>query len=77
MPPVRIIFIPVDSPRADHVRSYGYERSTTLNVDRVAQEGALVERVIAENSWTILSHVTMFTGVSNDVLGTHGEPPSS
>ncbi len=68
-PPVNIILISIDSLRADHMQAYGYERPTSPNLDRLAQEGALFETVIAESSWTIPSHATMLTGVGSDVHG--------
>lgn len=37
---MRIVYIDVDSLRPDHMGCYGYERNTTPNIDRIAQQGA-------------------------------------
>ncbi|MCB0128570.1 MAG: sulfotransferase, partial [Caldilineaceae bacterium] len=39
-----IILFGIDSLRADHMSSYGYNHLTTPHLDRFAQEGALFER---------------------------------
>lgn len=57
-----IVVIVVDALRADHLSSYGYERQTTPNIDRLASEGILFENAIATSSWTPPSHASLFTG---------------
>ncbi len=66
-PPYNVVFISIDSLRADHLRSYGYSRTTSPNLDNLAREGTLFENVIAETSWTLPSHVSMLTGLSSYV----------
>lgn len=56
-----ILLISLDSLRADHVSCYGYGRSTTPNLDRLAAEGAVFEECVAASSWTLPSHVSIFT----------------
>lgn len=58
-----IVFITLDTVRADHLSSYGYSRPTTPNLDRFARTGALFENAIAATSWTLPSHSSMFTGL--------------
>lgn len=58
-----IVFIVLDTVRADHLSSYGYSRSTTPNIDRLARQGVLFENAIAPASWTLASHASMFTGL--------------
>lgn len=58
-----IIFIVMDTVRADHLSSYGYSRPTTPNLDRLARGGVLFENAIAPSSWTLASHASMFTGL--------------
>jgi arylsulfatase A-like enzyme len=58
-----VIFIVLDTVRADHLSSYGYSRPTTPNIDRLARRGALFENAIAPTSWTLASHASMFTGL--------------
>lgn len=63
--PVRsVVLISLDSLRADHVGAYGYKRDTTPNFDRFARESVLFRHAIATSSWTLPTHLTMFTGVS-------------
>jgi arylsulfatase A-like enzyme len=57
-----ILVIVVDTLRADHVSGYGYERPTTPNLDRIAQQGVLFESAFSTSSWTEPSHASMLTG---------------
>ncbi|HEY3298298.1 MAG TPA: sulfatase [Armatimonadota bacterium] len=50
-----IIFIMVDTLRADHLRCYGYSRNTSPNIDQFAKEGMRFERAIAQAPWTSAS----------------------
>ena len=61
--PPNIIFIVLDTVRADHLSSYGYSRPTSPNLDRLARHGVLFENAIAPTSWTLPSHASMFTGL--------------
>ncbi|MEJ2008219.1 MAG: sulfatase [Acidobacteriota bacterium] len=58
-----IVFIVLDTVRADHLSSYGYSRPTTPNIDKLARQGVLFENAIAPTSWTLASHASMFTGL--------------
>lgn len=58
-----ILFISIDSLRADHLSSYGYHRATSPNLDRLASEGVLFEQTVSSTSWTLPSHMSMFTGL--------------
>lgn len=57
-----IIFIVLDTQRADRLGCYGHETAITPNLDRWAAEGALFEQAISPAQWTIPSHASMFTG---------------
>jgi arylsulfatase A-like enzyme len=57
-----ILVIVVDTLRADHLSSYGYQRATSPNIDRLAQQGVLFENAFSESSWTPPSHATILTG---------------
>ena len=57
-----VVVIVVDALRADHVSAYGYYRSTTPNVDRLASQGVLFENAIAPSSWTLPTHASLLTG---------------
>jgi arylsulfatase A-like enzyme len=57
-----VLVIVVDTLRADHVSSYGYQRSTTPAIDALATQGTLFENAIATSSWSLPSHVSLLTG---------------
>lgn len=58
-----IIFIVLDTHRADRLGCYGYERPISPNIDRFAAQGVVFEQAIAPAQWTIPSHASMFTGL--------------
>jgi arylsulfatase A-like enzyme len=58
-----VLIIVLDTLRADHLSSYGYSRSTSPNIDRLASEGALFENAYATSSWTLPAHASMLTGL--------------
>jgi arylsulfatase A-like enzyme len=64
-----LILISIDTLRADRLGSYGYERDTSPALDALAARGVRFETVIAEASWTLPSHMTLFTGLSPSVHG--------
>jgi len=57
-----VLVIVIDTLRADHMSSYGYPRSTSPNIDRIAKHGVLFENAIAPSSWTLPSHASLLTG---------------
>ena len=58
-----IIFIVLDTQRADRLGCYGRKKANTPNLDRFAAEGVLFEQAISPAQWTIPSHASMFTGL--------------
>ncbi len=68
-----VILISLDTLRADHVHCYGYERDTTPNIDRYAKKGILFEETVASSSWTLPSHMSMFTGLYPTEVGAESE----
>jgi uncharacterized sulfatase len=57
-----ILFIVLDTQRADRLGCYGHEKAITPNLDRFAAGGVQFEQAIATAQWTIPSHASMFTG---------------
>jgi arylsulfatase A-like enzyme len=57
-----VLFVVLDTVRAQSLSLYGYGRPTTPNLERVAMQGVTFRRAIAAASWTLPSHATMFTG---------------
>jgi len=62
-PQLDLVFVSIDTLRADRVGAYGYERNTTPAIDRLAEESTVFETVVAESPWTLPSHVTMLSGL--------------
>lgn len=58
-----VLLIVLDTVRADHLSVYGYARSTTPGLERLAREGVTFEQALAPAPWTLPSHATLFTGL--------------
>lgn len=67
--PPNVLLISVDTLRPDHLSSYGYERSTSPTIDRLAAEGVLFEQHVSSTSWTLPAHAAMFTSLVDTVHG--------
>lgn len=52
---LNLLLITVDTLRADHLSSYGYERATSPAMDQLAATGVLFEQAHATSSWTLPS----------------------
>lgn len=68
-PGPNLLFIVLDTLRADHVGAYGYERATTPWLDEFAKRATVYERAEASSSYTLPTHATLFTGLFAE---THG-----
>lgn len=60
----RVVLVTIDTLRADHLASYGYLRSTSPFVDKLAAEGTRFAQAMAPISHTSPSHASMFTGLT-------------
>jgi len=58
-----VLLIVLDTQRADFLSSYGNRRVTTPHLDSLAAGGVLFERAFASSSWTLPSHISLFTGL--------------
>ena len=63
MPSPDIVFLVLDTQRADRLSCYGYPQPTSPAIDELAQEATQFQSAIAPAQWTIPSHASMFTGV--------------
>jgi arylsulfatase A-like enzyme/Tfp pilus assembly protein PilF len=64
LPEVRhVLFITIDTLRADRLGAYGSRDVATPNIDRLAREGAFATAASAQAPITRPSHVSMFTGL--------------
>lgn len=60
---MKVIFISIDTLRADHLGCYGYHRNTSPNIDRLAKEGIVFENAYPSDVPTQPSFTSMFTGL--------------
>jgi arylsulfatase A-like enzyme len=58
-----VLLIVMDTARARAFSAYGHQRPTTPNFDRLASEGALFERAMATDFWTLPTHASLLTGL--------------
>jgi arylsulfatase A-like enzyme len=68
-PARNLILISIDTLRADRLGAYGYERATSPALDALARRGTRFDVAVAESSWTLPSHVSLFTGLEPYVHG--------
>jgi arylsulfatase A-like enzyme len=62
-PRPNLLLISIDTLRADHVSCYGYPKTTTPTIDRVAKEGHRFTRAYAPMPSTLPSHASLFTSL--------------
>ncbi len=67
-----VIFIVLDTLRADHLGLYGYERGTSPNLNRFANESVVFDYAITSAPWTPPALGSMFTG---KYASSHGMMP--
>lgn len=66
-----VVLISIGTCRADHLSCYGFNQSTTPNIDGIAAEGVLFENVISPVPMTLPAHISMLTGVTPLFHGVH------
>lgn len=59
----RIVFVTLDTTRADRLGCYGFAQASTPHLDALAAEGVLFEHAVAQVPTTLPSHASMFTGL--------------
>lgn len=62
MNPPNIVFIVLDTARAENFPMYGYDRDTTPNLEKLAAEGTVYDNAISPSPWSLPSHASMLTG---------------
>ena len=65
-----VVFIVLDTVRADHLSCYGYRRETTPNIDAFAAGSRVYKNALSPSCWTLPSHASFFTGLSCSAHGT-------
>ena len=71
---MRILYLDIDSLRADHVGCYGYPRHTTPNIDAIASDGVVLEGCYTSDVPCLPSRTAFFGGmfgIQSGVVG-HG-----
>ncbi|MGB0618986.1 MAG: sulfatase [Myxococcota bacterium] len=58
-----VLFILVDTLRADRLGCYGYERDTSPTLDYLAETGVLFGNHLAQSSWTKCSMASLWTSL--------------
>jgi len=58
---LNVVIISVEPVRSDHMGVYGYERNTTPNIDRLAQDSYVFENVYSTSTWTLPSMGSVFS----------------
>ncbi len=59
---MRILYVDIDSLRADHLGCYGYERNTSPNIDRVAAQGTRFTNYHVTDAPCLPSRTALFSG---------------
>jgi membrane-anchored protein YejM (alkaline phosphatase superfamily) len=57
-----VLLIVLDTVRADRLSLYGYHRSTTPTLERLAKRGIRFDAARAAAPWTLMSHASFFSG---------------
>ncbi len=60
---LNVLFILVDTLRADRLGAYGYERDTSPNRDTLAASGVRFANQVSQSSWTKCSMASLWTGM--------------
>lgn len=64
-----VLFLTIDTLRADRMGCYGHTRSTTPNLDRLASRGLRFEQAITGGSWTQAAFPVMMTSTYASMYG--------
>jgi arylsulfatase A-like enzyme len=68
---LNIVFLLIDTLRADRLGTYGYARPTSPEIDAAAAYGIVFEDVVAQSSWTKTSMASLWTAtypIHNGIL---------
>lgn len=58
-----VVFILIDTLRADRLSAYGYARDTSPNLKALAERGIRFDHVESQSSWTKASMASLWTGL--------------
>ncbi|MBW2229948.1 MAG: sulfatase [Deltaproteobacteria bacterium] len=60
---LNVLFVVIDTLRADRLGTYGYERDTSPTLDRLASGGVRFAHHLAQSTWTKSSMASLWTGM--------------
>jgi len=60
---LNVVFLLIDTLRADRLGAYGYERPTSPTLDEISASGVRFARAEAQSSWTKSSMASLWTGL--------------
>jgi arylsulfatase A-like enzyme len=58
-----VMILVMDTVRADHCSTWGYARTTTPGLDRLARSSTVYTQAISPSPWTLPAHLSLFTGL--------------
>jgi len=67
-----IVLVVMDTLRRDRLETYGYERPTSPNLERLAQRGVTFDAAYSTSSWTWPSTASILTGLHPEEHGVVG-----
>jgi choline-sulfatase len=73
---LNLLFVLIDTLRADRLSAYGYERETSPNIDKLAATGVLFAENLSQSSWTKCSMASLWTGTYPARTGVTRAPQS-
>ncbi len=71
---LNILFVLIDTLRADRLSAYGYNRETSPNIDALAATGVLFAEHLSQSSWTKCSMASLWTGTYPQRTGVTRSP---
>ena len=78
---LNVVFLLIDTLRADRLSAYGYERPTSPTLEDIAQSGVRFLHVESQSSWTKCSMASLWTGLFPHRTGVvrfqHGLPDNA
>ncbi len=66
-----VFLISMDTTRADHMSTYGYERETSPNLTALAADALNFTQARSPAQWTVPGHASMLTGMYPSRHGAH------
>jgi arylsulfatase A-like enzyme len=60
---LNVLFVLIDTLRADRLSAYGYERETSPTIDKLAATGIRFAEHMSQSSWTKCSMASLWTGL--------------